>query len=234
MKDRILLKISGEALSGENCALDFVRNIPELSKKIINLGEFYELVIVMGGGNIFRGINGTEGSNKENNDWLGIKATLVNAEALLNGLELQNAKVMAMSPILSDHRVLPYDRIVALKNIDEGNILILGGGTGKPGCTTDSGAAMRAFELGCKYIVKLSNNIDGVYDKDPNKFDDAKKLDEVTFAKATTDKLGVMDEGAFRMCQENDIPIIVINTNDIANIPDLLANKIKIGTIVKN
>lgn len=231
MKDRILLKISGEALSGNNCALDFVKSIPELSRKIKELSNAYELVIVMGGGNIFRGINGAEGSDMDNNHRLGLKATIVNAEALLNGLEPQ---AIAMSPIWPNDRVQLYDRNTALEKLDKYFIVILGGGTGEVGCTTDTAAAMRAFELGCKYIVKLSNNIDGVYDKDPNKFSDAKKYEEIKFSEATEKKLGVMDEEAFKMCRANDIPIIVINTNDIEKIPDLLANKIKIGTMVKN
>lgn len=232
MAERLLLKLSGEALG--SCPFDFKNSIPELSKKITDLSKTYEIGIVIGGGNIFRGINGKEGSNKENNDKLGLKVTILNAEALLNGLEIEGTKVVAMTHIWPNDRVKEFNKEEALNSMKEGSVLIIGGGTGETGCTTDTAAAIKAVELGCKYIVKLSKNINGVYDKDPLKYNDAVKYDTVSFQEALDKKLGVLDKEAFTICQENEIPIIVINAAHINQIPNILNGITKLGTIVGN
>ncbi len=226
--ERLLLKISGEAL-GNSPAVDFVK-IRDIAEKIAELSKQYSIAIVVGAGNIFRGKNGLEGFD-DLSDELGLDSTNINAKALKIGLKAQNINVVAMTSFFPINHVKKYDVDAANCELKNNFVVILGGGTGHVGCTTDTAAAEKAVELGCKYLIKLSNNIDGLYDDDPNKNKEAKKYERVTFQEALDKKLEALDEEAFKICMKNNIPIIVINTSELAKIPEILSGK-KIGTLI--
>lgn len=162
---------------------------------------------------------------------LGLDSTNINAKALMIGLKSQNINVVAMSSYFPINELRKYDVDEADSELKNKFVVILGGGTGHVGCTTDTAAAEKAVELNCKYLIKLSNNIDGVYDKDPNKFSDAVKYDTISFQEAFDKELGILDREAFAICQKNKISIIVINTGLMSKIPNIL-NGEKLGTLV--
>lgn len=231
--ERVLLKLSGESLGNKNTPFDY-KKIDELSLVIReNLRENIKMAIVIGGGNIFRGREGKEGTDPINNDYMGMSATVVNALFLGGTLKEKGLKkVVVMSSLGGYGKMENYDKEKALKYFDDGYLLILGGGIGKPGYTTDTTASQRAEDLKCEVVLKGST-IDGVYDKNPKDFPEAKKYDELTFDEAIEKKLKVMDTTAFEQCKRNNIPIIVFDMNDLDNIKRVISGE-KIGTVVKN
>jgi len=208
---RILLKLSGEALMGESqesvdpATVEFI--IGQL-KDILDLGV--KVGVVIGGGNFFRGLAGSDrlGIQRANADFMGMLATAMNGILLRDAFNARGipSKVYSAFPI--GNMVKGYNRDSAIKRINDGDVVVFVGGVGSPFFTTDSGAALRAIEMDCDLLIKATK-VDGVYDKDPKKFADAAKFDKLTFNDAITDNLGVMDMAAFALCRENSMNVNV-------------------------
>lgn len=231
---RILLKISGEALSGpDGFGFDYgkLRDISTEIKKVSASG--IQLVIVIGAGNIWRFRDTTEsGIERTASDAMGMLGTIMNAVALQSSLERMGAVTRVCSAINVPQLAEPYLRRRAERHLEKGRIIICAGGTGNPFFTTDSAAALRALELECDVILKASN-VDGVYDKDPNKFPQAKKYATLTFQEAIEKNLQVMDQSAFSMCREQNLPIVVFNFGTAGAFAKA-AKGDAIGTLVKD
>ena len=231
---RILLKLSGEALAGNQkfgISSDVLDNFARQLKEVHDLGV--ELAIVIGGGNIFRGIAGQEqGFDRATGDTLGILATIMNAIALQNSIEKMGVPTRVLTAVQMPEIAEPYIRRRAIRHLEKGRIIILAGGTGNPYFTTDSGGALRALEIGADILAK-GTKVNGVYDKDPQKFADAVKYDNISFDETLTKDLKVMDAAALSLCRENDLPVIVFNILEDGNIKKMV-NGEEIGTIVKN
>jgi len=231
---RVLLKLSGEALLGsKEFGIDhsFLKKIASELKEVHQLGV--ELAIVIGGGNIFRGVAGErEGLNRARADYMGMLATLINALALQDVLEKEGVSVRTMSALEVIEVAEPYIREKALRHLEKGRMLILACGTGNPYFTTDTAATLRALELGCEVLFKATK-VDGVYDKDPKVYPDAKKFEEITFDEALQKNLKVMDATAFSLAREHRLPILVFNLFESGNIKKALFGE-RIGTLIRN
>ena len=231
---RILLKLSGEALAGNQqfgISSDVLDNFARQLKEVHDLGV--ELAIVIGGGNIFTGIAGQEqGFDRATGDTLGILATIMNAIALQNSIEKMGVPTRVLTAVQMPEIAEPYIRRRAIRHLEKGRIIILAGGTGNPYFTTDSGGALRALEIGADILAK-GTKVNGVYDKDPQKFADAVKYDNISFDETLSKDLKVMDAAALSLCRENDLPVIVFNILEDGNIKRMV-NGEEIGTIVKN
>lgn len=229
---RILLKLTGEIFSSNKKPVDF-ENVLKISSIIKNIVEktSVQLAIVIGAGNIIRGrmVEGT-GFDHAVADYMGMLATIINSLSLQEGLEKLGLTTRVMSAISMPQVCELYIRRRAIRHMEKGRIVILGGGTGNPYFTTDSAAALRAIELKCDIILKASN-IDGVYDKDPKIYPDAKKYDFIDYQTALEQGLKVMDNTAFALCQAREMPIIVFNFDQPENIEKILYGE-KIGTLV--
>lgn len=229
---RILLKLSGEVLAGsmgKGIDNDTVVKICKAVKEVADAGV--EVAIVVGGGNFWRGRT-SEGMDRTRADHIGMLATAMNSLALCDALEQLGADVRVQTAIEMRQIAEPYIRNKAIRHFEKGRIVIFGCGTGSPFFSTDTAAALRSVEINADALLKATN-VDGVYDKDPNKFDDAVKYDEVSFQEVITNDLKVMDSTAFSLCKDNDMPIIVFNLNDPANIMKAVSGE-SIGTTVKN
>ncbi|MCL1939119.1 MAG: UMP kinase [Desulfovibrionaceae bacterium] len=207
---RVLLKLSGEALAGENkFGID-----PETVNKIsTEIGEVLDLglqvALVIGGGNIFRGLSSSaKGMDRSSADYMGMLATVMNAVAVQDSLEKQGHATRVLSAITMQEVCEPYIRRRAERHLEKGRVVICAAGTGNPYFTTDTAAALRGMELKCDAIIKATK-VDGVYDKDPMKFDDAVRFKKVGYTEALQKKLGVMDYTAITLAMENHVPIIV-------------------------
>lgn len=231
---RILLKLSGEALAGNQkfgISSDVLDSFARQLKEVHDLGV--ELAVVIGGGNIFRGIAGQEqGFDRATGDTLGILATIMNAIALQNSIEKIGVPTRVLTAVQMPEIAEPYIRRRAIRHLEKGRIIILAGGTGNPYFTTDSGGALRALEIGADILAK-GTKVNGVYDKDPQKFADAVKYDNIRFDETLSKDLKVMDAAALSLCRENDLPVIVFNILEDGNIKRMV-NGEEIGTIVKN
>ena len=229
---RILLKLSGEVLAGDEgkgINNDTVLKICSSVKKVADLGV--DIGIVVGGGNFWRG-RSSEHMDRTRADHIGMLATAMNSLALCDALEQLGADVRVQTAIEMRQIAEPYIRSRAIRHFQKGRIVIFGCGTGSPFFSTDTAAALRSVEINADALLKATN-VDGVYDKDPNKFDDAVKFDTVSFQEVITRDLKVMDSTAFSLCKDNDMPIIVFNLNDPDNILRVV-NGENIGTTVKN
>lgn len=229
---RILLKLSGEDLLGEkNFGIDpeVLSRIADEIIEIKNLGV--QIAIVIGGGNIFRGVAGTkQGFDQVTGDQMGMLATLINSLALQSTLEKKNAHTRLLSAIRIEEIAEPYIRRRAIRHLEKGRIVILGAGTGHPYFTTDTAAALRAIEIGADVILK-GTRVDGVYDSDPEKNKEAFRFTEINYSDVIKMGLRVMDLTAFTLCQENKIPIIVFNNRVPGNLKRIILGE-KIGTKV--
>lgn len=230
---RILLKLSGETLQNKKNGLcidpEIVAGVAERIKTVAEMGV--EVAIVVGGGNIFRGISGeARGIDRTTGDYMGMLATIVNALALQNALESVGLATRVMTAIEMQKVAEPFILRRALRHFSKGRILIFGGGTGNPYFSTDSAAALRASELGVDVLLKATK-VDGVYTADPNKHTDAKRYESLSYSEALTERLGVMDAAAFSLCMENSIPIIVFNFFEKGSIEGVV-NGQKIGTLI--
>lgn len=231
---RITLKLSGEALKGstgigiDSDAVDFIAH------KIKQLHEVgVQISIVIGGGNLWRGEVGTaRGMDRTTADHMGMLATVMNGLALRQSLERMGVDTRVMTAVEMNSVAEPYIRLRALRHMDKGRVLIFAGGTGNPFFTTDSGAALRASEIDADIVIKATK-VDGVYDKDPNKYPDAVRYSELTFNKVIEDRLDVMDTTAFTMCQENNIPILVVNFWRNDDLLHALQGDNSVGTIIR-
>ena len=229
---RILVKLSGEAIGQEDGrGIDsdklekVVEQILELSKKEI------EISIVIGAGNFWRGRYGQDYMERTTSDYMGMIATTLNALALQDMLESKGAYTRVMTAIEMKQIAEPYIRRQAVRHLEKGRIVIFACGTGSPYFTTDSAAALRAIEMEADVIL-LAKNVDGVYNKDPKKYEDAKKYEEVTYMQTISEKLGVMDTTAITLCMENKIPILVFALNEKDSLIKAVSGK-KIGTLIE-
>ena len=230
--NRILLKLSGEALMGQkNFGIDSIllekysQEIKEIHKKGI------EIAIVIGGGNIYRGIESEEsGINRVQGDYMGMLATLINSMALQSHLEKLDCDTRLMSGFNIDQVCEPFIRRRAIRHLEKKRIVIFGAGLGKPYFTTDSTASLRAIEIEANIVLK-GTRVDGVYDSDPEKFKNAKKFNEISFNEVYEKNLSIMDMTAFTLCKENNLPIIVFDMNKPKNLIKLIEGK-KIGTLI--
>ena len=228
---RILLKLSGEVLAGgQKLGLDFdtVTSICSAIKEVVQMGV--QVAIVVGGGNFFRG---RTGGNMDHTraDHMGMLATVMNSLALADGLEQQGVPVRVQTAITMQQIAEPYIRNKAVRHLEKGRVVIFGCGTGNPFFTTDTAAALRAAEIDADIMFKASN-VDGIYDKDPHKYPDAKKYDYLSFTDILAHDLRVMDGTAASLCRDNKLPILVFNLEDPANIVKAVQGE-NIGTIVK-
>ena len=231
---RIVLKLSGEALkdvtNGEPLDPAILKNLALSLKEIHSLGV--QICLVVGGGNIFRGLSGSQsGVDRTTGDYMGMLATVINGLALMNALEKEGVPVRVQTAIPMEKIAEPFILRRAVRHLEKGRIVILVAGTGNPYFSTDTTAALRASELGADAILKATK-VDGIYDKDPAKFPDAVKFDRISYLDALEKRLAVMDSTAFSLCMDNRIPIIVFNMNKPGNIARVIEGQ-KIGTIVE-
>jgi len=234
-KKRLIIKLSGEALSGKDGkSIDPIRvqEIAEEIKEAYDLGKF-EIGIIVGGGNIWRGKTASEmGMERSSADYMGMIATIMNALALQNALEAMGVETRAMTSLNIPQVAEPYIRRKAISNLEKGMIVIFGGGTGNPYFSTDTTSALRAAEIGAKTILMAKNGTDGVYDKDPRSNKDAKKFGELTHHEVLENGLEVMDSTAAALCKDNGIEIVVFDMNIKGNIKRAALGE-KIGTIIR-
>jgi uridylate kinase len=230
--NRVLLKLSGESLMGdrsfgldpkmlEQYALDI--------KAITDLGV--QVAIVIGGGNIYRGMNEAEtGIERAQGDYMGMLATVINGMALQASLEKVGVKTRLQSAIKMEQIAEPYIRRRAMRHLEKGRVVIFGAGTGNPYFTTDTAGSLRAVEISADVILK-GTRVDGIYTADPEKDKNAKRYDKLTFSEVISKELKVMDMTAFTLCQENNLPIIVFDMNTPGNLLDVVSGK-AVGTLV--
>jgi uridylate kinase len=232
---RVLLKLSGEALAGDNQRhrIDekVVRSIAKAVEEVRRSGV--EVALVIGGGNIYRGADGERmGMDRVSSDYMGMLATLINALAMQNALEQQGAHTRVQSAIEMSKVAEPYIRRRALRHLEKGRIVIFAGGTGNPYFTTDTAAALRAVEIGADAILKATN-VDGIYSADPHQDPRARKFKSLTYIDAINRRLKVMDATALTLCMENKLPIVVFDLHRPGNIRRAVLGE-PIGTVVKN
>ncbi len=229
---RVLLKLSGEALMGDlGYGIDpiIVQNIAQEVAEVVASGV--QVAIVVGGGNIFRGLQASaKGMERATADYVGMIATVMNAITLQDALEQKNVPTRVQTAIAMQEVAEPYIRRRAIRHLEKGRVVIFGAGSGNPFFTTDTAAALRAAEIDAEVIFKATK-VDGVYDSDPKQNPDAKRYESLTYTHVLTEDLRVMDSTAIAMCRENDIPIIVFDLSGQGNIQRVIAGE-KIGTIV--
>jgi uridylate kinase len=229
---RVLLKLSGEALMGDkqygidnNKLQDYAKEI----KKVVDAG--CEIAIVIGGGNIFRGVSGAaKGMDRVQGDYMGMLATVINGMALQGALEDMGLKTRLQSAIEMDKVAEPFIKRRAVRHLEKGRVVIFGAGTGNPYFTTDTAATLRAIEIGADVILK-GTRVDGIYDSDPEKNINAVKYDSLSFNQVIEKNLKVMDMTAFTLSQENNLPIIVFDMNKEENLLKIVLGE-KVGTTV--
>jgi uridylate kinase len=230
---RVLLKLSGESLMGDQkygIATEMLQHYANQVKEIVEMGA--EVAIVIGGGNIYRGIQAEQaGIERATGDYMGMMATIINGMALQGGLEAVGLYTRLMSAIKVEAVAEPYIRRRAIRHLEKRRVVIFAAGTGNPFFTTDSGAALRASEIDAEVILK-GTRVDGIYTADPEKDPTATKYDNITFSEAISKNLKVMDMTAFTICQENNIPIIVFDINKKDNMVKALRGE-KVGTLVQ-
>lgn len=230
---RVLLKLGGESLLGEREYGIDPKAASEVAQEIKSVHDTgAQVIVVIGAGNIFRGIAGAaNGIERSTADYMGMLATVMNSLAIQDALEKIGVDTRVQSGLEMPAVAEPYIRRRAIRHMDKGRVLILAAGTGAPYFTTDTGAALRGLELDCDVIMKATK-VDGVYDKDPNKFPDAKKYEELGFMDALKERLEIMDTSAFALCMDNKLPIMVFNFFEKGNAKRAVMGE-KIGTIVK-
>ena len=231
---RIILKLSGEVLrneeDGEPIDAITLNNICEEIKQIHDMGV--EVGVVIGGGNIFRGIQGLQGCtiDRATGDYMGMMATVINSMALMANFENLGVPVRVLTAVRIDKVAEPYILRRAIRHLEKKRLIILAAGTGNPYLSTDTAAALRGSEIGADVIIKATK-VDGVYDKDPMKFEDAKKFEEISYYEVMRQRLKVMDSNAFSLCMDNKIPIMVLSMKEKGTIRRAILGE-KIGTIV--
>jgi uridylate kinase len=231
---RIVLKLSGEVLrnteDGDPIDAKILRAICEEVKKVADIGV--EVGLVIGGGNIFRGLSGSEmrGVDRTTGDHMGMLSTVINGLAFLDCLEKLDVTVRLQSAIPMDKLAEPFILRRATRHLERGRVVIFAGGTGNPYFSTDTCAALRASEIGADMLMKATK-VDGIYDKDPNKHDDAVKYDKLNYIDALRDRLNVMDSTAFSLCMENKMPILVFSMHESGSILRAVMGE-EIGTLV--
>ena len=229
---KILLKLSGEALMGDQefgISSDVIASYAKQIKEIVDLGV--EVSIVIGGGNIFRGLSGAaQGVDRVTGDHMGMLATVINSLALQNSIEKLGVPTRVQTAIEMPKVAEPFIKRRAQRHLEKGRVVIFGAGTGNPYFTTDTAAALRAIEMETDVVIKATK-VDGIYDKDPVKYPDAKKYETVTYNEVLAKDLKVMDATAISLCRENKLPIIVFNSLIEGNLKKVVMGE-HIGTIV--
>ena len=230
---RILLKLSGETLMGEKSFGIDPQKLKHYAKEIGSIVELgVEVAVVIGGGNIFRGLQADDsGIERVQGDYMGMLATVINGMALQSTLEAQDVYSRLVSAIEMREVAEPYIRRRAIRHLEKGRVVIFSGGTGSPYFTTDSAAALRASEINADVILK-GTRVDGIYSADPEKDPNATKYDTVSFNEVISKDLKIMDKTAFTMCHENNIPIIVFNINKQGFLQKVVLGE-ELGTLVK-
>jgi len=232
---RVLLKLSGEALSGES---DYGLNSSILTKLAKQIKQVMEMGVrvaaVVGGGNIWRGAKAeANGMDRVTADYAGMLATVINALALQDALEKEGVSTRTQTAIGIQQVAEPYIRRRAIRHLEKGRAVIFAGGTGNPYMTTDTAAALRAIEVEAEVLLMTKNNVDGVYSADPNKHPDARKFDKLTHLEALNMRLEVMDTTALSLCLENKLPIIVFDLQAPHSLEQVVTGK-AIGTLVSS
>ena len=234
MGRRVALKLSGEFFAdaglGYGIDPDTVRRVAE---EILQVhAEGHEIAIVVGGGNIFRGLSSAAaGMDRANADYMGMLATVINALALRDSLESVGVPARVQTAIKIEEVAEPFIRLRAIRHLEKGRVVILAGGTGNPYFTTDTTVALRAAELGAEIVLKATK-VDGVYDVDPEEHDDATFIETLTYMDVLSKGLRVMDSTAITMCMENDLPIRVFNISVLGNIARAVRGE-PVGTLVR-
>ena len=230
---RILLKLSGEALMGEGkygIQPSVLTRIAGEVKEVVAAGV--ELGIVIGGGNIFRGVAGsTEGMDRANADYMGMLATVINSMALQDALEKQGVHTRVLSAIKMEQIAEPYIRRRAVRHLEKGRVVIFAAGTGNPYFTTDTAASLRAMEINAEAILKATK-VDGIYDRDPKKDPAARRYRTLTYMDVLRQGLNVMDSTAISLCKDNNLPIVVFDMTNTGNIQRAIFNAGEVGTVV--
>ncbi|HVO65753.1 MAG TPA: UMP kinase [Syntrophales bacterium] len=230
---RVLLKLSGEVLMGKSSYgidPDAVSNIASEIKDVVELGV--QLGVVVGGGNIFRGFEADmRGMDRTSADYMGMLATVINSLALQSALEKLDLVTRVQSAIEMNRVAEPFIQRRAVRHLEKGRVVIFAGGTGNPYFTTDTAATLRAIEIKADIILKATK-VNGVYDKDPVKYDDAKMFEKITCNDVLTKHLKVMDATAISLCRENNLPIVVFNLQKAGNVKRVICGE-RIGTIVR-
>jgi uridylate kinase len=230
---RVLLKLSGEALGGEQgYGIDpnTITTIAREVKQVVALGV--QLSLVIGGGNIFRGVAASsKGMDRASADYMGMLATVLNALALQDALEHEDVNTRVLSAITIQEVAEPYIRRRAMRHLEKGRVVIFASGTGNPFFTTDTAAALRALEIHAEAILMAKNNVEGVYDMDPSEHAEATFLPNITHHEAIERGLRVMDWTALSLCKDNDLPIYVFNMSDERNIDRIVCGE-RVGTLV--
>jgi uridylate kinase len=230
---RVLLKISGEALMGEQTFgidVDIARAVAEEVREVHDLG--IQIAIVVGGGNIFRGLSKSAGNmDRSSADYIGMLATVMNAVVLQDALEKTGIQTRVLSAIHIPQLAEPFIRRRAIRHLEKGRIVIFAAGTGNPFFSTDSAAALRALEIKAEVILKATK-VDGVYSADPMKDPAATRFDCITYQEVLEKQLKVMDASAISMCMDNDLPIVVFNMRTPGNIARVVQSNCGIGTRV--
>ena len=231
--ERILLKLSGEALQGEQGhGIDpqVLGKLAEELKELVELGV--GLAVVIGGGNIFRGLSASaQGMDRASADYMGMLATVLNSLALQDALEQRGVYTRVLSAIEMKELAEPYIRRRATRHLEKGRVVIFAAGTGNPYFTTDTAAALRAMEVQADVLLKATK-VDGVYDKDPNKYDDAVRFESLEYLDVLSRGLEVMDSTAISLCKENGLPIIVFDMMAEGNIRKVVCGDTSLGTVV--
>jgi len=229
---RILLKLSGEALMGDRQHGIDPKRLSEYANEIKNIvDKGIEVAIVIGGGNIFRGISGaSNGIDRVQGDYMGMLATAINGLALQSAIEAAGVKTRLLTAIKMEQVAEPFIKRRAVRHLEKGRVVIFGCGTGNPYFTTDTAAVLRAIEIGAEVILK-GTRVDGIYNVDPEKNENAIKFDSITYKDAMNKGLKVMDMTAFALSQENNLPIIVFDMNTKGNLEKVISGE-NIGTKV--
>lgn len=230
--NRMLLKLSGEALMGEQefgIESEAITTYAKQIKEVYDMG--IELAIVIGGGNIFRGLSGAGlGVDRVTGDHMGMLATVINSLALQNAIEKLGIPTRVQTAIDMPKIAEPFIKRRAIRHLEKKRVVIFGAGTGNPYFTTDTAAALRAIEIDADVVVKATK-VDGIYDKDPKKYADAIKYDVITYDECLNKNLKVMDATAISLCRENNLPILVFNLLEEGNLKKVITGQ-KIGTKV--
>lgn len=230
---RIVLKLSGEALTGAQgfgIDPDIISGISDEISNAYKLGV--QIAIVVGGGNIFRGVQGSSwGMDKAAADYVGMLATIMNCLILQEVLSNKGIPTRVQTAIAMPAVAEPFIRLRAIRHLEKGRVVIFGGGTGNPHVTTDTAAALRAAEIKADCVLMAKNHVDGVYDDDPRKNPDAKRVDYISFGEMLAKQLMVMDPSAVSLCKQNDIPIIVFDFAKPGSIERIVSGE-KVGTLV--
>lgn len=231
---RVLLKLSGEALMGENSyGIDPARLSQYASEIKTVVDKGVEVAIVIGGGNIFRGMRAEKiGIDRVQGDYMGMLATVINGMALQSALEIQGVNTRLQTAIKMEQIAEPYIKRRATRHLEKGRVVIFGAGTGNPYFTTDTAATLRAIEVSADVILK-GTRVDGIYTADPEKDSEAVKYNKISFSEVYEKGLNVMDLTAFTLCNENKLPIVVFDMNKPGNLADVIFGEKEVGTLVE-